>query len=318
MRNDVESRMKITTVLSLLTLTVLPGCTVLGFRDSHKYERPTVAVVAFENRARPPRNWLLGEGVADLLANALFKTGRFRVLERENIDDVLIEQEFQGTGRTRREGRVSPNRLKNARYLVRGTITEFTHVQRLGVDLAVGPLRFGGGGERAVVSIALKLIDVESGEILFTKVLDGDVHTRGTDIRIYSNLTLGSSNFSQTPLGEALGNALDEAVESIDASVGRKPWHPVIASVDKERIVITGGEDRRVPIGSKWQVRVAGEPIRDPETGDVLGRHPGRAVGSLIVVSVEDRFSVAEIVRGSGFERGQRLYLVEPEPLESR
>jgi len=311
-----------TRILPLSAVLVLAGmtstsCSFSRYRDNYKFEKPTVAVVAFENRARPPHGWTLGEGVADLLAHALFETGRFRVLERENVDDVLIEQEFQAQGRTRREGRIPPNRLKNARYLVRGTITEFAHISQEGFDVGVGSFRFGSGGEHAVVSVILKLVDVESAEILFSKTVNGNIYAGVMDAGIYDNMSFGGQHFFQTPLGEALSAALEEAVSTIDETIGRTTWQPLIANVSSQRIVITGGAVRRLEIGSRWQVRGASTPIYDPESGDLLGQEPGTEVGRLVIVDVQEKYAIARPTTGSGFERGQRLFRLEAPPTPS-
>ena len=47
--------------------------------------------------------------------------------------------------------------------LVKGVITEFAHVSVSGWDFGIGPLRLGAGGEHAIVNIALKVTEVESG-----------------------------------------------------------------------------------------------------------------------------------------------------------
>ena len=63
-------------------------------------------------------------------------------------------------------------------------------------------------------------------------------------------------------------------------------------------------------IGSRWHVRKGGEMVRDPETGDLLGRSAGDIVGTLLVLEVADRYSVASILDGTAFERGQKLELI--------
>ena len=63
-------------------------------------------------------------------------------------------------------------------------------------------------------------------------------------------------------------------------------------------------------IGSRWHVRKGGEIVRDPETGDLLGRSVGDVVGILLVLEVADRYSVASILEGNVFERGQKLELI--------
>ena len=169
--------------VSLLGCTaLLSSCGIFG-SDSYRYERPLVAVVDFENRVDFPLNWRLGEGIAEILENSLYQTDSFRVLDRGDIDHVLKEQTFQASGNTREEQSVVPNRLKNARYLVKGVITEFAPVAMTGIDFGFGSWRLGGGGNYAIVNIALKVTDVESGELAYSEVIDGKVYAGGTRLR---------------------------------------------------------------------------------------------------------------------------------------
>lgn len=302
------ARLAVTTSLTL----ALSGCAFFRVNDSFLYERPLVAVVSFENRVRFPLDWQLGDGIAEILADALYRSGRFRVLDRGDLDDVLLEQELQATGKTREEESVATGRLRNAHYLIKGVITEFTHVSVSGIDLGIGSLRIGGGGNHAIVNLVLKVTEVESGEIVYTRVAEGNAYAGDIEFRAtYDNIALGGRRFYQTPLGAALREALDEAVGGIEDSIGRRPWRPTISSVAGDEIIMSGGRDRRVRVDSRWLVRGGRKSIVDPRTGDVLGSEPGRLIGTLRVSRVEERYSVARPEDGEGFECGQRL---EPAP----
>ena len=298
---------------ALLVLTALTGCSSMSWsaREDYKYDKPAVAVITFENRSSAPINWELGESVAELLSNSLYQTGQFRVLERENLDAIIEEQELQNAGKTRDERKVPVNRLKNARYLVKGSITEFANVNQSGIELGIGSVRLGGGGIHAVVRIALKVTEVESGEILFSQVVTGKTYVGDVAAAANNkNVAFGGTHFFQTPLGEALREALDEGVSAISEALGQNIWRPTIASVDDRTIMLTGGKDRRMKIGSRWHVRKGGGMVRDPETGDLLGRSVGDVIGTLLILEVADRYSVASILDGEGFERGQKLELI--------
>jgi curli biogenesis system outer membrane secretion channel CsgG len=293
------------------------GCSVFEPEENWLYEKSLIAVVAFENRANFPLDWQLGDGIAQILEDRLYQTGDFRLLDRSDIDAVLAEQEFQRTGRTRSEEVVPANRLKNAHFLVKGTITEFAHVSLAGMDFGIGWFRIGGGGVHAIVSIALKVIEVESGEVVYSRVVEGKAYAGEIDVgAVYAGIALGGYQFEQTPLGRALAEALDVAVDKIDDRIGKRLWRPSIVEIDGPRIVLSGGADRRIEPGSLWLVRRIGAPVFDPATGDFLGRHAGEELGTIRVTRVEERFSIAEVAIGEGFEKGQRC---EPfDPAETR
>ena len=88
--------------LALVLLLTLTGCSSMSWsaRKDYKYDKPALAVITFENRSNAPLNWKLGESVAELLSNSLYRTGQFRVLEREHLDAVMKEQQLQSTRHT--------------------------------------------------------------------------------------------------------------------------------------------------------------------------------------------------------------------------
>ena len=88
--------------LALVFLLTLTGCSSMSWsaRKDYKYDKPALAVITFENRSNAPLNWKLGEAVAELLSDSLYRTGQFRVLEREHLDAVIEEQELQSAGIT--------------------------------------------------------------------------------------------------------------------------------------------------------------------------------------------------------------------------
>ena len=184
--------------LALVFLLTLTGCSSMSWsaRKDYKYDKPALAVITFDNRSNTPLNWKLGESVAELLSDSLYRTGQFRVLEREHLDAVMKEQQLQSTGITRAARKVPVNRLKNARYLVKGSITEFANVNQSGLDLGLGSLRLGGGGMHAVVSIALKVTEVESGEILFSQVVTGKTYVGEVAAATnYKDVSFGGTHF---------------------------------------------------------------------------------------------------------------------------
>jgi len=293
-----------------LLLFVAVGCAT----DNYKYRQPNVAVMPFQSQATfPYLSGGIGDGVSELLADALYQTGQFRVLEREDLGAVLSEQDLQQSGLTRTEERVPPNRLKSVHYLVKGVVTDFAHVARGGLGVGVGSFRVGGGGNWAIVSIHLKVTEIESGEIVYSEVVDGSMYAGDIELAgTYRGISIGGHQFFQTPLGHALQGALDAAVDGICDRIGRQLWHPVVAEVKGSNVLITGGANRRVQVGSRWHVREKSRPIHDPATGDKLGDMPGDIVGTVRVLRVMEKFSDALVEEGGDFERGQPLELIEP------
>jgi curli biogenesis system outer membrane secretion channel CsgG len=274
--------------------------------------KPIVAVTEFENRANFSGQWNLGMGFADVLSSELIETRRVVVLERRNLGDVVSEIARQGSDLFRREGRVDRGRLRNARYLLRGVITDFTVTG----DVS-GWFRSGGsggwlGGSSARVSLSIKISDVETGEILDAVRTDASARSGffGGSVD-YRGLNFGGDAFFRTPLGRATEVAIVRAVKQVLKAVPSEYWTPCVAEIVDGAAVINGGENVEMEKGTEWVAREPGRPIHDPITGDVIETLPGRETGRVRVTEVRAATSWAAIVAGT-VRPGSRL-----EPLAS-
>ena len=296
---------------ALLLAACLAGCQggQFGFRDEGNFIKPTIAVMKFENRAPFPLNWDLGGGMQDILVDRLVHAGRYQVVERAELDSVLRELRFQQTGATRRQSRASLGRIKNVRYLIKGTVTDFGHVSGGSGFLGLGGLELFGGGNRAVMGIIMYVVDVESGEIISSESIEESVRAGDTSIKgTYKHVSFGGSMFYRTPLGRATARVIDRAVKRITRSIAAQPWAPKVALVQEDgAVVINGGANRRVQLGQVYEVYEQGQPILNPDTGDILGRQKGKVLGSVRVCEVKRLYSTAYAIKGEAktFRIGQ-------------
>jgi len=267
-----------------------------------------VAVASFENRSGFMREWKLGPGMADLLVSELVASRNFVVLERGELDAVVDEIARQRNRLFRSEGRVNEGRLENARYLVRGVITDFS--QTSGGSLWVGFRRLflGGGGYTARVGLALTIIDIETGKIVDSVICAGRARAGSAyGEGMYKGVEFGGDQFFKTPLGIATADAIRRGLRGITKKIPRQYWRPMIADVTSGGIILNGGRDRGLKVNQYYQVRGRGTPVTDPLTGDVLEILPGKVLGIVRVSEVHERIASAETLRGQGFARGQYL-----------
>ena len=305
-------------ILLMAGLAGLGGCTTLsrgtGPRppNAHIIE-PRVAVASFENRSGFSGRWELGSGMAELLVAELVASERFTILERGRLDTVVDEISRQRNRMFRPEGRLEEGRLRNAQYLIRGTVTDFSQVS--GGRLWMGMRRwlFGGGGYTARVALTLTVIDIENGTILDSvncaaTARAGEAFAEGK----YKGVSFGGDQFFRTPLGSATSKAIRQGLKAITRTIPRQYWKPMIADVNETHIILNGGRDRGVQAGQFYRVRERGTPITDPVTGDVLDVVPGADRGLIQVREVRDSVAIAAVFSGYGFARGQLLEAVPP------
>jgi curli biogenesis system outer membrane secretion channel CsgG len=277
--------------------------------------RPVIGVTSFEDLSGFPGPWRLSSGMADLLVSELVVSENFDVVEREHLQSVVSEIQRQVDRLFRSEGRVPLGRLKNAQYLVRGSINDFSQVGGGSAFFALRKLLFGGRSHRARVSLTLTIVDVESGEIVGSVQSHGtaratEAYTEGA----YKGVAFGGDAFRKTPLGVATVNAIRRGINELVTSLPQRKWRPLVAAVQPDStLIINGGRDRGLRVGLVLEARTAGQPVTDPETGDLLTVLPGRVIGRIRIERVDPTVSFGRALDGGGFERGH-LLLPSSEP----
>lgn len=305
------------TISTLLLTLFLAGCASHGVRPLPRavrdYNIPTIAILDFENKAHFPYRWNLGQGIRDRLVDELVNSRRYTVLNRADIQDVMNELEMQKSSKFRKEGRLNKGRLKNVKYLIKGAVTDFSHVAGGSLRGFIKNFGMGTSGQMAVVSVTLYVTDVETGEVVVSRSFSDNVWAGDVDFAAtYKKVTFGASSFYKTPLGEATANVIKKCIKSISTAIVREKWYPSVVKVVGDTLIFSGGVDRAIKLGSVWAAHEEGEILFDPQTGDELGRLPGRDMGRVEVIKVEGRFSHAKIIEGD-FAPGQLLKIVPEE-----
>ena len=120
--------------------------------------RKRVAVLPFELRPSVA-NYEVGYGLTEMVTTALVNTGKFVVLERTRLDDVLQEQNLALDGRVAPSSQVEAARVLGAQLLLTGSITEFTqNASRTGISIPLGPIAGGLSTSKGKIAIDIRLI----------------------------------------------------------------------------------------------------------------------------------------------------------------
>jgi hypothetical protein len=149
--------------------------------------------------------------------------------------------------------------------------------------------RFGLGGvgtskAKAVVGVSARMINTSTGEILVAVTGTGE-STRSSTALLGGgggwsgggggSLDMGSSNFSNTILGEAVHKAVDDTGAQLDASVDKIPTvkmevSGLVADVSGNTLIINVGKKSGVHVGDKLIVSRQVRTVKDPTTGKVI------------------------------------------------
>jgi curli biogenesis system outer membrane secretion channel CsgG len=269
---------------------------------------PIVTVSSFDNRSTFSGKWNLGSGMADILVSELMESSHFVVVERGELQKVVKELDLQHRPEFRKEGRVKTGNLKNAQFIIRGVINDFSQVGGSSLGIAIRTFLFGGKAYKARVALTLTVVEVESGQIMESVQCQGiararEAYAQGT----YKDITFGGDAFFKTPLGEATTDAIRDGVRELMKSIPAQRWQPMIADIINGTIVINGGANRQLAAGQVFNVHEEGRAVTDPVTGDLLSIITGPVIGRIKIDTVENKISFAGTVAGSGFKRGLQL-----------
>ena len=187
-----------------------------------------IAVARFENKSADARNWWspqIGDGMADMLTTALVNSGRYIVLERQNLDTVIDEQDLGASGRVRQDTAAAVGEIEGAELLVVAAVTEFegnAGGTRAGGG-GIGGRVFGalsGGSRKAHMAVDLRVVDSRTSRILAATSVEGeakDFDIGGALGGWSGSVGLGGalSTWENTPREKALRAVIEAAVDYV-------------------------------------------------------------------------------------------------------
>lgn len=246
-------------------------------------------------------------GIEAIVIDSLSQTGRFRLVERTELSDVLAEQDLASSGRVAKPSGAKTGNVLGAEYLVQLVVTDYES-NTSGTDKGIGGLftkkvpLLGGvkaGSSTGRVGLNVRLIDAETSEITFTKQIEAVIKETNLSFGgagLIGDVGLGGfmSQYSKTPVGQAVIAGINQAVFELIKQVGAKPAEGSIVKADAAQIYTNLGTDS-VAVGDRLQVLQKGEELIDPETGISLGGST-TSLGEIEVSQVQEKFSIARPV----------------------
>ncbi|MDA0892753.1 MAG: hypothetical protein O3C15_10605 [Proteobacteria bacterium] len=224
------------------------------------------------------------------LENALSKTGKFTIMERTRLDSLLKERGLSAAGIT--EGNASLGGFSGVDYLVYGSVSNIT-VSSKNLFIIMNC--------DATLSMNIRVVDVNSGEIRFSENLTAEqtVNTSPTDQDPCSGISLSSVNVIGEEASDGIANKMTMALFPIK-----------VARVSGNEVYVNYGEGT-LQKNRILSIKTIGEGFTDPDTGEVLGAE--ETTNAVIVVSdVRPSFSIGEVVvKRADVKIGDIAYLLE-------
>ena len=248
----------------LLCLTVLP----LAAQEERTIKRK-VAIGRFSNETQYAKglfydkeNDPMRKQALDILSSKLAASGKFILLEREDLD-ILVK-----------EAGKEMNKI-GADYIILGSITEFGRKTE-------GQQKVFSSTKTQTVEagVSIRLVEASTGLIIYSDEAKGYAETSTKQTMGIG----GSAGYDATLSDKAISAALSQLVENIINKCMNKPWKSYILSVDDGTYVISGGASQGLVAGDKFTVYKKGKMVKNPQTGMNV-ELPGTKVGVITITS---------------------------------
>ncbi len=262
-------------------------------------------------------------GIDAMITDILNGTNRFRIVEREVLNNLLDEQDLGASGRVAQPSAAKIGKVLGAKTFIKAVVTSYEPNYK-GNSIGLGGLTGGAlgglkvGGSKSMVQMAFRLIDAETSEVTFSKQV--------TVVMSSSSLGFGGagwgrsgvaggafSNYSKTPIGQAVIVAVNVGVYELIKQIGLDPTEGSVIQVTADGQIAVNLGEGAIAVGDKLQAITKGEDFIDPETGLSLGSSE-TALGTIEIVRVQEKFSFGKALdfEASSLNRGDKVVSTAP------
>ncbi|MBW8876865.1 MAG: hypothetical protein JF614_18020 [Acidobacteria bacterium] len=155
--------MKRFTILALCGLALLGVVLVPALSSAAAGAKPRIAVLEFKNKA-DNQWWYHGGATAaqDVFVTELVKSGKFTVVDREQLDAMMQEKHLTQSGDIDKSTAMKLGKLLGLNYLLTGAVTEYGNT-----DVSGGGGGVSAGKRKFVAALNARLINASTGEIVW-------------------------------------------------------------------------------------------------------------------------------------------------------
>ena len=254
-----------------LLIFILSICVALPLsaQDEQRTIKRKVAIGRFSNETQYAKglfydkeNDPMRKQALDILSSKLASSGKFILLEREDLDILVAEAG-------------ADMKKIGADYIILGSITEFGRKNE-------GQQKVFSSTKTQTVEagVSIRLVESATGLIIYSDEAKGYAETTTKE-------TLGvggKAGYDATLSDKAISAAISQLVENIINKCMDKPWRSYILSVEDGTYIISGGASQGIAANDKFNVYKKGKSVKNPQTG-IMIELPGTKVGEITVIS---------------------------------
>jgi curli biogenesis system outer membrane secretion channel CsgG len=267
-------------------------------------QKPRVAILEFKNKSAMHGYWWddrVGAAAQDMLLTELVKSGKYSVIEREQISAIMQEKGLALSGDLDPSTAMKIGKLLGVQYLVTGSVTEFGST----VKEAEGGWGYSFGAKKTdfVSALDARMFSVNTGEILWADTASKS--ETSFNLKIFGSG--GGVERDDRMFDKVLRPVVKDLAASMmkadlgggaAASAPKQAAQGKIAQAAGGKVFVNLGSAHGVKEGDTFTVYRTGNVIKDPDTGEVLGAEETR-VGQVKITLVKgEKLSEAAVVSG--------------------
>ncbi|HEX4966248.1 MAG TPA: CsgG/HfaB family protein [Thermoanaerobaculia bacterium] len=155
--------MKRFTIFALCAAALLAVVLVPALSNAAAGDKPRIAVLEFKNKA--DNQWWYHGGAAaaqDVFVTELVKSGKFRVVDREQLEAMMQEKHLTQSGDIDKGTAMKLGKILGLNYLLTGAVTEYGTT-----DVGGGGGGVSAGKRKFVAALNARLINASTGEVVW-------------------------------------------------------------------------------------------------------------------------------------------------------
>ena len=259
----------------------------------------TIAVLPFEDNTELGRG-KAGEAVADMILGVLTRSGRYIVVERSQLDQVLNEQALGQSGAVSMESAVEAGRIKGVQALVLGRLEALEHsFNRKDLDSKDKDWGISLMGSLGKAEVFCQVVDVATGEILFSDRASGSQVRPGFGFRNEDVDLKDEHSLDESVVGISLRKAANKLSEKIVYAVNNIRWYGKVIKIMQDKVYITPGKTCGVKVGTRFKI-IPYSINDDPDEIETAPTIAEIQIDGFVGTQV----STAQIESGSGIQEG--------------
>jgi hypothetical protein len=320
MRLLAKTHVRFVLILSLLSL-VISGCSLFQRHDEKSKPKVRVVEVPAQIRAdaddslkhriivlpfldeNVSRSSQVAEASRRALIAELNRLGRFVIINNDDLpkrpsEFINEDKEYNIESMAKI---VAPMGVS---AIVEGKVYDI-RAKRIGDQVGV----FRKIRAQITSSVRLRVASARNGRLILEELKTGVVEADTTKVAEYS---FSDRFLEDDPMLVQLSvqRAFESSIPNLVKSVEKLSWEGRVAMVNGERLFINAGRMTGIQIGDILKVTDDGNEVFDPESGEFIGKAPGRLKGTLEVISYFGKDGAIGIVHsGSGFKENDRVEL---------